>query len=92
MQIGLVLLLVCMLFSTVLFYTQSEGIIERDSRGSQNFNFVAAGDFGCTDETIRTVQGMVKKNPELVLALGDLSFERKALFVKFVLDSYLMSR
>jgi hypothetical protein len=92
MQIGLVLLLVCMLFSTVLFYTQSEGINERDSRGSQNFNFVAAGHFGCSDRTIRTVKGMVKKNPELVLALGDLSFERKALFVKFVLDSYLMSR
>jgi Calcineurin-like phosphoesterase len=76
MQIGLVLLLVCMLFSTVLLYAQSEGINEDDSRGSQNFNFVAAGDFGCTDETIRTVQGMVKKNPELVLALGDLSYER----------------
>jgi Calcineurin-like phosphoesterase len=76
MQISLVLLLVCMLFSTVLLYTQSEGINEGDSRGSQNFSFVAAGDFGCTDETIRTVQGMVKKNPELVLALGDLSYER----------------
>jgi hypothetical protein len=45
----------------------------------QKFNFVAAGDFGCGDEPNRTIEGIVKKNPELTIALGDLSYEKSAL-------------
>jgi hypothetical protein len=50
------------------------------SKGSQksNFNFVTAGDFGCGDEPNKTINGMIKKNPELVIALGDLSYEGPA--------------
>jgi hypothetical protein len=36
----------------------------------QKFNFVAAGDFGCGDEPNRTIEGMIKKSPELTIALG----------------------
>jgi calcineurin-like phosphoesterase family protein len=43
-----------------------------------NFNFVTAGDFGCGDEPNKTINGMIKKNPELVIALGDLSYEGAA--------------
>jgi predicted phosphodiesterase len=39
------------------------------------FNFAAAGDWGCTDDTINTVDNMVDKKPELVLGLGDYSYE-----------------
>ena len=39
----------------------------------KNFNFAAAGDFGCGNEPNRTIRAMMEKNPEIVLALGDLS-------------------
>ena len=39
------------------------------------FNFAAAGDWGCTDDTVNTVDNMVDKKPELVLGLGDYSYE-----------------
>ena len=39
------------------------------------FNFAAAGDWGCTDDTIDTVNNILEKSPELVLGLGDYSYE-----------------
>src|SRR5919112_1386601 len=39
-----------------------------------DFNFAAAGDWGCTSHTTDTVNNIVDKNPELVLALGDYSY------------------
>ena len=50
-----------------------------ESKNFQKFNFVTAGDFGCGDEPNRTIEGMVKKSPELTLALGDLSYNKSAL-------------
>ena len=75
-QVALLTLLTCFLLATILFHTQSEGSNELNTTGGRQFNFVAAGDFGCTSETNSTVAAMVKKNPEIVLALGDLSYER----------------
>src|SRR5215210_7054953 len=37
-------------------------------------NFAAAGDWGCTSHTKDTVNNILDKNPELVLALGDYSY------------------
>ncbi|HEY7226965.1 MAG TPA: metallophosphoesterase [Nitrososphaeraceae archaeon] len=48
------------------------------SKRFQKFNFVTAGDFGCGDEPNRTIDGMKKKNPELVIVLGDLSYNKSA--------------
>ncbi|MFN2435439.1 MAG: hypothetical protein ABR515_08720, partial [Nitrososphaeraceae archaeon] len=42
--------------------------------GEENFNFAAAGDFGCSTNTQNTVENMKSKEPEIVLALGDLSY------------------
>jgi calcineurin-like phosphoesterase family protein len=39
-----------------------------------DFNFVAVGDWGCTSNTINTVNNIIQKNPELILALGDFSY------------------
>ena len=36
-----------------------------------NFSFAAAGDWACTSTTISTVNNLGKKNPNLVLGLGD---------------------
>jgi predicted phosphodiesterase len=44
----------------------------------QNFNFVAAGDFGCTKEAKKTIDAMTTKKPELVIALGDLAYKKKS--------------
>jgi hypothetical protein len=38
------------------------------------FNFGAAGDWGCNSRTTATVNNIVDKNPELVLALGDYAY------------------
>ena len=45
---------------------------------NNNFNFAAAGDFGCSKNTQNTVANMENKDPELVLALGDLSYHSTA--------------
>ena len=73
-QVALLTLLTCLLLATVLFHTQSEGTNELGTREGGKFNFVAAGDFGCNSDANNTVAAMVKKNPEIVLALGDLSY------------------
>ncbi len=43
-----------------------------------NFNFAVAGDWGCTSNTINTVQNIIDLDPEFVLALGDLSYDSSA--------------
>lgn len=46
--------------------------------GEENFNFAASGDFGCSTNTQNTVENMQSKEPEIVLALGDLSYHSTA--------------
>jgi hypothetical protein len=45
---------------------------------SSDFNFAAAGDWACTSHTTDTINNVVDKNPELVLGLGDYSYEDTA--------------
>src|ERR671921_82670 len=45
---------------------------------STNFNFGAAGDWGCTDDTSDTVNNILDKAPEIVLGLGDYSYDDSA--------------
>src|SRR3712207_524126 len=42
------------------------------------FNFAAAGDWACTSDTTDTVNNIIDKSPELVLGLGDYSYEDSA--------------
>lgn len=49
-----------------------------DNNVSERFNFAAVGDFGCTSNTKKTVENMKKNDPELVLPLGDLSYQKSA--------------
>lgn len=44
----------------------------------KDFNFVAAGDYGCSKNTKNTIDNMLDKKPELVLPLGDLSVDNTA--------------
>jgi predicted phosphodiesterase len=43
-----------------------------------DFNFVAAGDYGCDKKAHQTATNMQNKSPELVLVLGDLSYQKSA--------------
>ena len=44
----------------------------------KDFNFVAAGDYGCSKNAKNTINSMSDKKPELVLPLGDLSADDTA--------------
>jgi len=46
------------------------------SQVTNNFNFAVAGDFGCEIEAKKTIDLIKSKNPELVIALGDLAYKR----------------
>ena len=69
------------LLSGLYFLCYAEGVEDDPFKSNyfQKLNFVAAGDFGCGDEPNSTIDGMIKKNPELTLALGDLSYDNSAL-------------
>jgi hypothetical protein len=43
-----------------------------------DFNFAASGDWGCNGCAVNTVNNIVNKNPELVLGLGDFSYQGTA--------------
>ena len=49
-----------------------------DKKRSSIFNFAAVGDWDCNGETEDTVDNIVDQDPELVLALGDLSYNGDA--------------
>ncbi len=42
---------------------------------SNDINFIAAGDWNCNKETEKTINKMTKLEPELILGLGDYTFE-----------------
>ena len=42
------------------------------------FNFAAAGDLGCTPQTINTINNMLDKNAELIVGLGDYPYQDTA--------------
>ena len=44
--------------------------------GLAGFNIAAVGDWACNDDTKNTVKNILTMKPELVLALGDLSYQR----------------
>ncbi len=48
------------------------------SESKGGFNFAAAGDWACTSKTKDTVENIIAQSPELVLALGDLSYDSGA--------------
>lgn len=45
---------------------------------SSLFNVAAVGDWGCNDNSKNTLKNILNKKPELILALGDLSYQRTA--------------
>jgi hypothetical protein len=58
--------------------TTGEAATDTVATAPSDFNFAAAGDWGCTEDTEDTVNNILAKNPELVLGLGDYSYEDSA--------------
>ena len=58
--------------------TKEDESANKNKEGKAVFNFVAVGDWDCTSETEDTVDNIIKQDPELVLALGDLSYNGKS--------------
>lgn len=75
------ILIIVVALSTLLFITSVEfdnytlAISNEDSNLGDGFNFVAAGDFSCNKNAENTAEGMIEQSPELILALGDLSYD-----------------
>jgi predicted phosphodiesterase len=44
----------------------------------QDFNFGSVGDWGCNSNTVNTVNSIQNQNPQLVLGLGDYSYQSTA--------------
>jgi hypothetical protein len=69
--------IVFILFTT-LSVNSLAGASSEINSSRNDFNFVAAGDWGCDKKAHETVSNMQNKSPELVLALGDLSYQKSA--------------
>jgi Calcineurin-like phosphoesterase len=75
---------ILLLSVTVLIHTESTHIAHAQTNNNTaaatlpDFNFAAAGDWGCNSNTNKTIISMQSKNPELVLGLGDYSYKNTA--------------
>ncbi|HET8793232.1 MAG TPA: LamG-like jellyroll fold domain-containing protein, partial [Nitrososphaeraceae archaeon] len=50
----------------------------KPTRPSPTFNIAVAADWGCDENAQKTAQNIQSKNPELVIANGDLSYKKSA--------------
>lgn len=50
----------------------------KTTSNKNSFNIAITSDWGCGKDTINTVQNIQKKNPELVIAGGDLSYKESS--------------
>lgn len=74
-QLFLVVLFWFALITLVIFAEYVFGSVAGDNL---DFNFVAAGDFGCGKNANRTITNMLVRQPEVVIGLGDLSYQKTA--------------
>ena len=49
-----------------------------DYKNDEVFNIAVAGDWGCEEDTKKTVENIQRSDPEIVIAAGDLSYEDSA--------------
>ena len=71
----MIVLVILVLFTIPCIFVPISNAAESGS-GITGFNIAAVGDWACNDNTQNTVKNILTKKPELVLALGDLSYQR----------------
>jgi Calcineurin-like phosphoesterase len=57
---------------------QAKSFSYLDKNAGLSFNFAAVGDWGCRNNTRNTLNNIVSNDPEIVLGLGDYSYETSA--------------
>jgi hypothetical protein len=72
------LFLVVFLSIGLIIFGISEYVFGTAETDNLDFNFVAAGDFGCGKNANRTITNMLAREPEVVIGLGDLSYQKTA--------------
>jgi hypothetical protein len=60
------------------FVTKKYNFADEGEEKRKSFNFAVAGDFGCSKNAKNTINNMKDKKPELVIPLGDLSYDKSA--------------
>jgi hypothetical protein len=70
--------LLMMTFAIAALETGSSYRIVVGTNSIDDFNFAAVGDWGCNSNTRKTLNNIMSKNPELVLGLGDYSYDTTA--------------
>ncbi len=69
---------ILVIFTSSLFQVEINSTEELTDNKIHDFNFAAVGDFDCLSVTSDTVKNIIDKEPELVLGLGDYSYEDSA--------------
>ena len=70
---------VILTLTLLLVVNYGTGIIFAQQQTSNNdFSFLAAGDWGCDERAQSTAKNMQNKTPDLIIALGDLSYQKDA--------------
>jgi hypothetical protein len=62
-------------------YSSNSSLLSQQTSNTtltEDFNFAAVGDWDCTPDTTNTVKNIMQHDPEIVLALGDLSYSKSA--------------
>jgi predicted phosphodiesterase len=72
-----ILLLMAVLIALSIIH-KSESLHATNSEVLAYFNFAAVGDWGCTSNTKNTLNSIQSRSPELVLGLGDYSYDTSA--------------
>src|SRR5215211_7689688 len=70
----IIAIFVIILFTTNHTYA-AENIGSNTISSKNSLNIAVASDWGCTEDTKKTSQNIQDKNPELVIAPGDLSYD-----------------
>jgi predicted phosphodiesterase len=74
-----VALIAIVLFTSSIFSASSSlGFAQQSQQTKYPFTIVAVGDWDCNADTKKTVANVEKQNPDIILALGDLSYAKSA--------------
>jgi 3',5'-cyclic AMP phosphodiesterase CpdA len=75
---GFLILTLSIIFLDIMLKSSSVQATAGGGDPVSRFNFAAVGDWGCTQDAQDTLNNIIKKDPELVIGLGDYSYNTTA--------------
>jgi hypothetical protein len=76
--LGILVLALSIIFTGEIIKNSSVKASTDDAVAASGFNYAAVGDWGCTEDADDTLDNIVESDPELVLGLGDYSYDTTA--------------